>query len=141
MGRIYAICHSEKKGTAKSYIESIEIVQNFGLKGDAHGGDWHRQVSLMSKEKIDAFKNRGGKVEIGGFGENLIVEGDEFLALKVGDIVKTGDVVLEITQLGKECHTHCQIYYTVGECIMPKEGVFARVLSGGKITVGDEISL
>ncbi|MGL4403294.1 MAG: MOSC domain-containing protein [Fusobacteriaceae bacterium] len=141
MGKIYAVCLSEKKGIAKNFVDSVEVIENFGLKGDAHGGDWHRQVSLISKEKIDAFKNRGGKVDIGGFGENIIVQGQEFFDLKIGDRVKTGDVILEITQLGKECHSHCHIYYTVGECIMPKEGVFARVISGGKISVGDEISL
>lgn len=141
MGKVYAICLSEKKGTAKNSIDRVEIIKDFGLAGDAHGGNWHRQVSLISKEKIDAFKNRGGKVDIGGFGENIIVQGEELLNLKVGDRVKIGDVLLEITQLGKECHTRCHIYYTVGECIMPKEGVFARVLSGGNIAVGDEVSL
>lgn len=141
MGKIYAICLSEKKGTAKNSIDRVEVIKDFGLSGDAHGGNWHRQVSLISKEKIDAFKNRGGKVDIGGFGENIIVQGEELLNLKVGDRVKIGDVLLEITQLGKECHTRCHIYYTVGECIMPKEGVFARVLSGGNIAVGDEVSL
>lgn len=139
MGKVMAICISEKRGTQKYYVEKANFIEDFGIESDAHAGKWHRQVSLISFEKIEEFKARGGKVEPGAFGENLIVEGFDFRNMPVGTIFKCNDVELEMTQIGKECHQHCQIYYQVGDCIMPREGVFAKVLKGGTIHVGDEL--
>ncbi len=141
MGKINAICISEKRGTAKKFVEAATFITEFGIDGDAHAGDWHRQVSFLGQAKIDAFKARDAKVEAGAFGENIIAEGFTFKELPVGTRLKCGDVFFEITQIGKECHSHCAIYKQVGDCIMPREGVFARVLHGGKISVGDNLEL
>lgn len=113
-----------------------------GIQGDAHAGKWHRQVSLLSWEKIEEFKARGARVEPGAFGENVIVEGYDLKALPVGTKFRTsGGCVLELTQIGKQCHAHCEIYKAVGDCIMPREGVFTQVLQGGSLKVGDEITI
>ena len=141
MGKINAICISERRGTSKKFVGSAAFVTEFGIDGDAHAGDWHRQVSFLGQAEIDAFKARGAQVEAGAFGENIIAEGFTFKELAVGTRLKSGDVFFEITQIGKECHAHCAIYNRVGDCIMPREGVFARVLHGGKISVGDELEL
>lgn len=141
MGIVRAVCTSPAKGTQKTNVKSAEFIEDFGIKEDAHAGKWHRQISLLSYEKIEAFRARGAEVADGAFGENLVVEGFDFAALPVGSRFRIGDVVLEMTQIGKECHNHCQIYQRMGECIMPKEGVFARVLQGGRIKRGDEIQL
>lgn len=141
MGVIKAVCISEKRGTDKKNIHKCEVIENFGLKNDAHGGDWHRQVSLISYEKIEEFKEKGGDVKDGSFGENLIVQGIELTKLPIGTKLKINDVVLEVTQIGKECHSHCEIFKKVGDCIMPREGIFARVLSGGVIEEGNKIEI
>lgn len=138
-GIVKAVCTSEKKGTAKTNRGTAEFAEQFGIKGDAHGGNWHRQVSLLSYEKVEEFNRRGGKVQEGGFGENLLVEGIDFTALPVGTILTCGEVTLKMTQIGKECHNHCAIFHRVGECIMPTQGVFAEVLEGGRISVGDKM--
>lgn len=141
MGKIMAVCISEKRGTQKKNIEKVRLIENFGLEGDAHGGNWHRQVSLLSYEKVRAFEEKGISVEDGTFGENLLVEGFDFKNLPVGTRFCCGEVLLEMTQIGKECHSHCEIYQAVGDCIMPREGVFARVLHGGMIQIGDELEI
>lgn len=141
MGKIMAVCISEKRGTQKKNIEKVRLIENFGLEGDAHGGNWHRQVSLLSYEKVRAFEEKGISVEDGAFGENLLVEGFDFKNLPVGTRFRCGEVLLEMTQIGKECHSHCEIYRAVGDCIMPREGVFARVLHGGMIQIGDELEI
>ena len=141
MAKVIAVCTSPEKGTAKRNVSSAEFVVDHGLKGDAHAGSWHRQVSLLSRQKIDEFRARGAEVEDGAFGENLVVDGIDFRSLPVGTVLSCGDVVLEMTQIGKECHSHCAIYKTMGDCIMPREGVFARVLKGGLISVGDEMKV
>lgn len=141
MGKIMAVCISEKRGTQKKNIEKVRLIENFGLEGDAHGGNWHRQVSLLSYEKVRAFEEKGISVEDGAFGENLLVEGFDFKTLPVGTRFRCGEVLLEMTQIGKECHSHCEIYQAVGDCIMPREGVFARVLHGGEIQIGDELEI
>lgn len=141
MGKIMAVCISEKRGTQKKNIEKVRLIENFGLEGDAHGGNWHRQVSLLSYEKVRAFEEKGISVEDGDFGENLLVEGFDFKTLPVGTRFRCGEVLLEMTQIGKECHSHCEIYQAVGDCIMPREGVFARVLHGGMIQIGDELEI
>ena len=139
MGKVIAICTSPEKGTAKKNIGKGEFIVNHGIKGDAHAGNWHRQVSLLSFDRIEDFRARGAKVEDGAFGENLVVEGIDFRSLPVGTILECGDVILEMTQIGKECHSHCAIFKVMGDCIMPREGVFAKVIRGGFISVGDEM--
>ncbi len=141
MGKVLAVCTSDRRGIQKTDRKSGTFTVGFGVEGDAHGGSWHRQVSLLSADKVEAFRARGANVESGAFGENLVVEGIDFRALPVGTLLRCGDVLLEMTQIGKECHTHCAIYHQVGDCIMPREGVFARVLEGGTITVGDEMTV
>jgi molybdenum cofactor synthesis domain-containing protein len=141
MGTIRAICISEKRGTQKQEVETARLLPDFGIEGDAHGGNWHRQVSLLSYEKVEEFKARGAQILPGAFGENLLVEGFDFRTLPVGTRFQCGDAILEMTQIGKECHAHCQIYYKMGECIMPTQGVFAKVLEGGEIKVGDEMTM
>ena len=139
MGKVLALCISAEKGTAKHRVEKAEFVVEHGIKGDAHAGPWHRQVSLLSHNKIEDFRARGAKVEDGAFGENLVVEDIDFRSLPVGTLLVCGEVVLEMTQIGKECHSHCAIYKVMGDCIMPREGVFARVIKGGFVSVGDEM--
>lgn len=141
MGKVIAVCVSEKRGTQKKNVKSARFVENWGIENDAHAGDWHRQVSLLSHDKIEAFRARGARVDDGAFGENLVVEGVDFRSLPVGTILDCNGVVLEMTQIGKECHSHCQIYQKMGECIMPTEGVFARVLVGGVISQGDVLEV
>lgn len=141
MGIIRGICISERRGTRKTEVPEAKLKRNWGIEGDAHGGNWHRQVSLLSLEKIEEFREKGADVDFGAFGENLIVEGFDFSSLPVGSRFRIGDAELEMTQIGKECHSHCAIYQTMGDCIMPREGVFAEVRKPGRIRVGDEIFL
>ena len=141
MGKINAICISSRRGTAKFSVDTAQFITEFGIVDDAHAGDWHRQVSLLGQAEVDEFKARGANVEPGAFGENILAEGFTFKNLPVGTRLRSGDVFFEITQIGKECHSHCAIYHQVGDCIMPREGVFARVLHGGKISVGDDLEL
>ena len=139
MGKVIAVNISEKRGTQKVNVHTAKLIENYGLEKDAHAGNWHRQVSLLSSEKIEEFKAKGAPVQEGAFGENLIVQGFDFKTLPVGTRLKCNDVILEITQIGKQCHNGCEIFQIMGECIMPKEGVFARVLHGGVISEGDEM--
>lgn len=141
MGIVKAICISEKKGTQKHRVEEAVFIEDYGIENDAHAGKWHRQVSLLSYDKIEDFKKRGADVIDGAFGENLVVEGFDFRNLPVGTIFQCGDVILEMTQIGKQCHSHCEIYKIMGECIMPKEGVFTKVIQGGIIRIGDEMTI
>ena len=141
MSKIKAICISEKRGTRKFMIEEANFITEFGIEHDAHAGDWHRQVSFLGLNEIEEFRNRGGNVNFGDFGENIVADEITFKNLPIGTRLKSGEVYFEITQIGKECHSHCQIYHQVGDCIMPREGVFARVLHGGKIKVGDELEI
>lgn len=141
MGTVKAVCVSEAKGVQKSDVGSAAIEADFGIVGDAHAGKWHRQVSLLSFESIEDFKARGAEVADGSFGENLIIEGIDVKALPIGTKLACNDVRMEITQIGKECHSHCAIYHRMGDCIMPREGVFARVLSGGTVSKGDSIEV
>ncbi len=123
----------------KSDVKSAHFTTEWGIDGDAHAGKWHRQISLLSADKIAAFNEKGANVIPGAFGENLVVEGFDFRSLPVGTLLRCGDVLLEMTQIGKQCHSHCEIYKKMGDCIMPREGVFARVIEPGTITVGDEM--
>ena len=138
-GIVRAICISDIRGIEKHAIPQAHFVKDFGIEGDAHAGKWHRQVSLLSYDKIKAFNARGANVIDGAFGENLVVEGLDFRNLPVGTVFYAGSAVLRMTQIGKECHSHCAIYQRMGECIMPHEGVFAEVLKEGDMKVGDEM--
>ena len=139
MGVIKGICISEKRGTAKHEIEEAVFVKDWGIEKDAHAGHWHRQVSLLSYEKIEEFRKKGAQIGLGAFGENLVVEGFDFAKLPVGTKFRCNAVVLEMTQIGKKCHHGCAIFQKMGDCIMPREGVFTRVLHGGVIHEGDEL--
>ena len=139
MGKIVGICTSEKRGTVKKEQKEVNLIEGWGLEEDAHGGNWHRQVSLLSYEKIEEFKAKGAPIDDGAFGENLIVSGYDLKMLPVGTRLRSGDVLLEVTQIGKQCHSGCEIYKIMGDCIMPREGIFTRVLHGGVLTEGDEI--
>jgi molybdenum cofactor synthesis domain-containing protein len=141
MGKLIEICTSEKRGTRKVPVHRAALVAGHGIEGDAHAGSWHRQVSLLGLEEIEDFRARGADVDFGAFGENLIVEGYRLRELPVGTRFRIGGALLEMTQIGKECHTHCAIYHQVGDCIMPREGVFAEVLEGGEIAAGDAIEM
>lgn len=141
MGKIIGICISDRRGIQKREVEEAQIEKGWGIKGDAHGGNWHRQISLLAYEKIEAFKERGIELNFGAFGENLIVEGFDLRNLPVGTRFRIGDVLLELTQIGKECHSHCEIFKKMGDCIMPREGVFTEVITGGKIKKGDEVEM
>lgn len=138
-GIVKAVCISERRGTEKKVVTQAELQAGYGIVNDAHAGKWHRQVSLLSYDKVQEFNARGGQAHTGAFGENILVEGLDFKNLPVGTKLFCGDVILKMTQIGKECHTHCQIYQRVGDCIMPREGVFAEVLQGGTIKPGDEM--
>ena len=141
MGKIKAVNISVKKGTQKVNVHSAKVIEDFGLENDAHAGKWHRQVSLLSYEKIEDFKAKGAPVQEGAFGENLIVEGFDCRTLPVGTKLVSGVVILEVTQIGKQCHSGCEIYKIMGDCIMPREGIFTRVLHGGVISEGDTIDV
>lgn len=141
MAKVIAICVSERKGTQKTNVGKATLIENHGIENDAHAGKWHRQVSLLSYGKIQEFNRRGANVFDGAFGENLIIDDIDFKTLPVGTLFECGDVLLELTQIGKECHSHCEIFKKMGECIMPREGVFTRVLKGGEIKVGDDFNI
>ena len=138
-GTVRAVCTSPAKGTEKRPVSQGIFIKNFGIKDDAHAGKWHRQVSLLSYDKVEEFNARGAQVVDGDFGENLLVEGVDFKNLPVGTIIRSGTVVLRMTQIGKECHQGCAIRNRVGDCIMPREGVFAEVLEEGIIRPGDAL--
>ena len=139
MGKIIAVCTSEKKGVQKKAVDEITLIPDYGIEGDAHARKWHRQVSLLSYERVQEFNALGAGVDHGAFGENLIVEGYDLKTIPVGTIFECNGVVLEITQIGKECHSHCAIHKKMGTCIMPTNGIFAKVIKGGTIKAGDEI--
>jgi len=139
--KIKAVCLSEEKGTTKKVIERGLLVENHGLKGDAHAGKWHRQLSLLDLSSIDKMRGQGYELKFGDFAENITTEGIENLfELPVGQKIRINEeIVLEITQIGKKCHQDCEIRQTIGDCVMPREGVFARVIKGGEIKAGDSI--
>ncbi len=137
--QIVAVCISEKKGERKTPVSSVELRTEHGLIGDAHAGDWHRQVSLLAHESIEKMQAMGLDVDSGDFAENLTTKGIVLYTLPVGTQLKVGVTLLEVTQIGKECHTRCNIFYQAGDCVMPKEGIFARVISGGTVQAGDSV--
>jgi MOSC domain-containing protein YiiM len=141
-GKIKAISVSAQKGTQKTNVPEAEVKAGFGIVGDAHAGKWHRQVSLLALESIEKMIARGAAVSPGNFAENITTEGIDFTRLSLGSRLRLGDSVeLEITQFGKECHDHCEIFRQVGDCIMPREGIFAKVTTAGRIHVGDFVEV
>lgn len=142
MAKVLAINISDKKGVPKTTIEMGEFIEDFGLKGDAHAGNWHRQVSFLGQESVDKVKALGIKgLCTGKFAENLTTEGIELYSLAIGTMLNINGVIFEVTQIGKECHQKCAIYHQVGDCVMPKEGIFARVIKGGIVRSDDEITV
>lgn len=136
---VLAVCTSLNKGERKKPVPSVELVPGHGIAGDAHAGDWHRQVSLLAQESIDKMRAMGLSVSAGDFAENITTTGLDLVSLPIGSRLSIGTTLLEVTQIGKECHTRCAIYYQAGDCVMPKEGIFARVLEGGVVAAGAEI--
>lgn len=136
-GKIVAVCTSEKKGTQKYEVPEGNLVPGWGIEGDAHAGKWHRQVSLLALERIEAFREKWGDAAYGAFGENLVVSGVDLRSIPVGTKVRVGGALLKVSQIGKQCHTDCEIARRTGECLMPKEGIFAEVLEGGVVRPGD----
>ncbi len=139
-GKVLAVNISENKGTKKNNIQSCALVKDFGLKGDAHAGPWHRQVSLLANESIDKMKAKGLKVGYGDFAENITTQGVDLVHLPIGTEIRIGDsILLRVSQIGKVCHDRCAIYYQAGDCVMPREGIFAEVINEGEVKVGDEV--
>lgn len=142
MGEILAVCINEEKGVPKTDKGSGYLQVSFGLKDDAHGGDWHRQVSLLAKESIDKMIKKGLDLAPGAFAENLITKGLDLISLPIGKRLMVGSqAVLEVTQIGKECHSPCAIHAITGDCIMPREGIFTKVLASGPVKRGDKIEI
>jgi MOSC domain-containing protein YiiM len=139
MAHVLAVCVSQNKGERKKPVESVELRENHGIVGDAHAGDWHRQVSLLAQESIDKMRVLGLDVSAGDFAENITTSGIDLVSLPIGAHLQIGKALLEVTQIGKECHTRCAIFYQAGDCVMPKEGIFVKVLQGGTIRQGDVI--
>nr|WP_246060411.1 MOSC domain-containing protein [Peptoniphilus catoniae] len=141
-GRIIDVNISKEKGTSKKPVEFVNLIENYGIENDAHAGKWHRQVSLLAKESIDKMvKDYDLNLNNGDFAENFTTEGIDLKNLKVGNVLQVGDALIEITQIGKECHQGCAIKQKVNYCIMPTEGIFARVISAGKVKRSDVIKV
>lgn len=142
-GKIVSINISEKKGVRKKPVDEVLLKTEFGIEGDAHASsEWHRQVSLLAQESIEKMIKMGLSVKAGDFAENITTEGIDLVSMPVGTRMSIGDnVEVEVSQIGKECHTRCAIYYQAGDCVMPKEGIFVRVLKGGKVRKGDRIEM
>jgi MOSC domain-containing protein YiiM len=139
--QVVAVCTSEYKGERKTPVASVELRENHGIVGDAHAAAWHRQVSLLARESIAKMQQMGLAVDAGDFAENITTVGIDLPSLPVGARLAIGAAILEITQIGKECHARCAIYDQAGDCVMPREGIFARVITGGIVSPGDPISL
>ncbi len=141
-GKVLAVNVSVDKGTKKTNIQSCTLLKDFGLKGDAHAGPWHRQVSLLANESIKKMRAKGLNVGYGDFAENITTEGLDLVHLPIGTEILIGNsIILRVTQIGKECHDRCAIYYQAGDCVMPKEGIFAEVVNEGEVKAGDEITI
>ena len=140
-GSVVAISISKKKGIPKTNVPSAVARERWGIEGDVHAGNWPRQISLLAVESIEKMRAKGLKVRPGAFAENITTEGIDIPNLSVGDRLLIGDTTLEVTQIGKDCHSKCAIYFRAGDCVMPKEGIFARVVQGGKITPGDAVAV
>ena len=142
MAKVLAVCVSEEKGTQKKEMDRVFVRPDHGIEGDAHAGTWHRQVSLLARESVDKVQqNISFLLEHGAFAENILTEGITLYELPVGTRLQAGEALLEVTQIGKECHTRCQVYHATGDCIMPKKGIFCRVLRGGPVRTGDPVRI
>ena len=141
MAQVVSVCISEKKGTKKHPVAEISLRPHHGIVGDAHAGDWHRQVSLLANESVDRMRKEGLTLAAGDFAENILTEGITLRTLPVGTVLRAGEVRLEVTQIGKECHNDCEIRRMTGMCVMPTDGIFAVVLNEGVIRLGDQIEV
>lgn len=141
MARVKAVCISEQKGTRKHEVSSIKVMINHGIVGDAHAGNWHRQISLLADESVEKLRQTGLDLTPGAFAENILTEGIELYSLPVGTKLNVGNAVLEVTQIGKECHNDCEIKRISGKCVMPTEGIFAIVIKEGEIFPNDDIQI
>lgn len=140
-GKIVAVCTSKNKGERKKNVDKANLLVGMGLEGDAHAGFMHRQVSLLALESIEKMRQKGLNVNPGDFAENLTTEGLDLPSLPVGTQLKIGEVLMEVSQIGKVCHNRCNIYYQAGDCVMPKEGIFAIVINGGRVATGDVLEV
>jgi MOSC domain-containing protein YiiM len=140
-GRVIAVCTSAKKGTRKRDVRRAELRVDWGIVGDAHAADWHRQVSLLALESIEKMRALGLNVGPGSFAENITTAGLELTSLPIGSRLRLGDALVEVTQIGKICHDRCAIYYQAGDCVMPREGIFVRVCEGGLVRAGDAVEV
>jgi len=141
MGKIVSLNVSTTTGTSKTPVDSIRVKIDHGMEGDAHARDWHRQISLLAVESIDKMREKGLELAPGSFAENITTQGLDLLNLPIGTRLVSGEVELEITQIGKKCHAKCNIFQQVGDCVMPREGVFAKVIKEGVLKTGDEITV
>ena len=141
MARVKAVCISEQKGTRKHEVSSIKVMINHGIVGDAHAGNWHRQISLLADESVEKLRQTGLDLTPGAFAENILTEGIELYSLPVGTKLNVGNAILEVTQIGKECHNDCEIKRISGKCVMPTEGIFAIVIKEGEIFPNDDIQI
>ncbi len=136
---VIAVSISEQKGQRKTPVTAVQLQEGHGIVGDAHAGSWHRQVSLLATESIAKMRAMGLDVDSGDFAENITTRGLDLVNLPIGTRLAVGEAILQVTQIGKECHTRCAIYYQAGDCVMPREGIFARVLKGGTISPGSRL--
>ncbi|MBQ7134166.1 MAG: MOSC domain-containing protein [Ruminococcus sp.] len=141
MGMVIAVCISEKRGTKKTQVPYIDLLVNHGIIGDAHAGKWHRQVSLLAQESIDKMLSLGLDLKAGDFAENIVTSGIDLKTLPIGTVLSVGETKLRVTQIGKKCHSDCEIKKLTGKCVMPTEGIFAEVITGGRIKADDEIAV
>ena len=141
MAKVIAVCISEKKGTMKHPVDSVQLKKEHGIIGDAHAGNWHRQVSLLADESVEKMRAKFPDIPIGAFAENILTKGIELCTLPIGTKLRIGETLLEVTQIGKECHADCAIRQQVGDCVMPREGIFAIVLEEGIVKAGDIIDI
>ena len=141
MASVVAVCISEQKGTMKHEVPEIQIKRSHGIVGDAHAGDWHRQISLLGTESVDKMKKVYPDIPIGAFAENVLTEGLTLYELPIGTKLRVGETLLQVTQIGKECHADCAIRKQVGDCVMPREGIFTVVLEEGTIRPGDAVTI
>lgn len=141
MAEVMAVCISEKKGVRKTQVPYIDVKLNHGIVGDAHSGNWHRQISLLADESVDTMRGLGLTLAAGDFAENILTRGIDLKTLPVGTLLAVGETLLEVTQIGKECHNDCAIKQTTGKCVMPTEGIFAIVRREGRIQAGDAVAV
>ena len=141
MAEVIAVCISEKKGTVKHTVPHIDVKRHHGIVGDAHAGDWHRQISMLADESVDTMRAMGLTLAPGAFAENILTRGIELKSLPIGTRLRVGEALLEVTQIGKECHSDCEIKKATGKCVMPTEGIFAVVVEEGRIQSGDKIEI